>query len=55
MPFIRKKEFEAMRIAGVKMSNWLYNQRQQDYFAAYKEDMKAMVDEWDAARQRAEP
>ena len=50
MPNLHKLDAEKVRIAGQKMSNWLYNVRQGDRVltAADKEAMREMVAEWDS-------
>jgi len=48
MPYLTKAEAEAVRIAGMKMSNWLYNMRQTDPCRDHAISMGEMVHEWDA-------
>jgi hypothetical protein len=48
MPNLHKLDAEKVRIAGLKMSNWLYNIGQSDRFTSVeKKAMREMVDEWD--------
>jgi vacuolar-type H+-ATPase subunit E/Vma4 len=59
MPQIRKQDAEKVRIAGQKMSNWLYNMAQHSEFNKLSAQMKEMVAEWDCSesilRRKADP
>jgi len=48
MPNLHKIDAEKVRIAGQKMSNWLFNLYQSDEFKKHKETMRELVAEWDA-------
>lgn len=52
MPYVKRDDLAQMFRAGLSMSNWMYNLRQQEYFKGYSADMKKMVETWDHALYR---
>lgn len=47
MPNLKKSDARDVYVAGLKMSNWLYNMAQYSAFESHKKIMQEMVKEWD--------